>query len=156
MNTRAKGLAAIALAAATAACSGSPTAGAVFASGNDGTGTESSPGVLTFTSTQSTIVQTAQTAAGGVAAIDFTGSLTTGTPCNVVTATHDTSGNDITVTVTATPTTTTPGTACVQVVTFNNYTGRISALLPGTYDFSVLHVRAGTTTTAFFGTVTVQ
>lgn len=152
MKTLAKGLATIALASGAAACSGSPTAGAAFVSGTDRTGTGGSPGVLTFTSAQSFSERSTQTASGGVAGIDFTGSLTTGTPCNTVSATHGTSGNNVTVTVTAAPT----GGVCAQVVTFNNYTGRVSALLPGTYDFTVLHVNSGTTTTAFTATLTVQ
>jgi hypothetical protein len=153
MKTLTRSLAAVVLAAAAAACDGSPTAGSPFVSGNDGNGAAQSPGVLTFTSTQSFAQPTPQTASGGVAGIDFAGSLTTGTPCNTVTATHGTSGNDVTVTVTATSTNV---GACAQVVTHNNYTGRVSALLPGTYDFTVLHVNRGTTTTAFTGTVTVQ
>ncbi len=155
MKTLTKGLAILALAAAAAACDGSPTGGSTFVSGNDRTGTSASPGVLTFTSTQSFSNPTPQTASGGTAGIDFTGSLTTGTPCNTITATHSTSGNDVTVTVTATSTAP-PGTVCAQVVTHHNYTGRVSALLPGTYDFTVRHVNRGTTTTAFTGTVTVQ
>ena len=152
MKTLGRGLATVALAVAAAGCVGSPTAGSPFVSGNNGTGPAQSPGVLTFTSTQSFTQQSTQTATGGVAGIDFTGSLTTGTPCNTVSASHNASGNDVTVTVTATAT----GGVCAQVVTHNNYTGRVSALLPGTYTFTVLHVNRGTTTTAFSGIVTVQ
>lgn len=155
MKTLTKGMAALVLAAAAAGCDGSPVAGSAFVSGSGRTGAAESPGVLTFASTQSFSNPTPQTASGGIAGIDFTGSLSTGNPCYTLTATHATSGNDVTVTVTA-ASTAPPGTACAQVVTHNNYTGRVSALLPGTYGFTVLHVYRGTTTTAFSGTVTVQ
>ena len=152
MNRLTTGLAALVLAAATMACGGSPTGGSTFVSGNDRTGAGLSPGELTFTSTQSFSNPAAPTATGGVGGIDFAGSLTTGTPCNTITAVHSISGNNITVTITAT------GNAevCVQVVTHNNYTGRISAIPPGTYDLIVRHTERGTTTTASTATVTVQ
>ena len=137
--------------AAAAACDGAPTAGSALAARSDGQRAQS-PGVLTFASTPSQTEQRPQTASGGLAAIDFAGSLATGTPCHTVSAAHSTQGSDVTVTVTGTST----GGICAQVVTYHNYTGRVSALLPGTYNFTVVH-RVGTrVTTAFSGTVTVQ
>lgn len=147
-----RGLMTIALVAATAACDGSPTTASSLVAADEGIAAAKSPGVLTFTSTQSQSEQTPQTASGSLAAIDFTGSLTTGTPCYTVTAEHTTRNNRVTVTVTATPT----GGICAQVITYNNYTGRISALLPGTYTFTVIHRIGNNSTTAFSDTVTVQ
>lgn len=153
MKVLTKGLMTIALLAATAACDGSPTEASAFVAGDQGVSAAQAPqGVLTFTSTQSYSEETPQTASGGVAGIDFTGSLTTGTPCVTVTATHSARRNDVTVTVTATST----GGICTQVVTYNNYTGRVSGLAAGTYNFTVIHRNGGTSTTAYTSTVTVQ
>jgi hypothetical protein len=154
MKALTKGLMTIALLAATAACDGSPTGASAFSAG-DGFSAAQAPapsGVLTFSSTQSYSEETPQTASGGVAGIDFTGSLTTGTPCVTVTATHSARRNDVTVTVTATST----GGICTQVITHNNYTGRVSGLAAGTYDFTVIHRNGNTSTTAYASTVTVQ
>lgn len=151
MKAVSRGLMVVALAAAAAACDGSPTAGSALVAANDG-GAAQSPGVLTFASRPSQTEQSPQTASGGLAGIDFTGSLVTGTPCYTVSATHATEGSDVTVTVTGTRT----GDICAQVVTYHNYTGRVSALLPGTYNFTVIHRVGANTTTAFSGTVTVQ
>lgn len=145
-----RGLMVVALAAA-AACDGSPTEGTVIVPQNEASAAQS-PGVLTFTSRPSQTEQTPQTASGGLAGIDFTGTLVTGTPCYAASATHSTRGNDVTVTVTGTRT----GNICAQVVTYHNYTGRVSALLPGTYHFTVIHQVGTSSTTAFSGTVTVQ
>jgi hypothetical protein len=152
MKALIRGLLGLALVAATAACDGSPTAGSVLVSSNDGSEAVESPGVLTFTSTPSQTEQRPQTASGGIAGIDFAGALVTGTPCYTVAATHGTRNNSVTVTVTGTST----GGICAQVVTYHNYTGRVSALLPGTYTFTVIHRVGANTTTAFTGTVTVQ
>lgn len=149
-----KGLAAMVLAMAAAACDGSPTGTSAFVSENDGIAAARQPGsVLTFTSTQSQTEQSPQTASGGLAGIDFTGSLTTGTPCYTVTAAHTDRRNSIRVTVAAAST----GGICAQVITHNNYTGRVSGLAAGTYEFTVVHQGGfGGTQTAFSGTVTVQ
>jgi hypothetical protein len=153
MKAVTRGLMTIALLAATAACDGSPTASSAFISGDQGISAAQAPqGVLTFTSTQSYSEETPQTASGGVGGIDFTGSLTTGTPCVTVTASHGVRRNDVTVTVTAAST----GGICTQVITYNNYTGRVSGLAAGTYNFTVIHQNGGTSTTAFSGPVTVQ
>lgn len=150
MKALTRGLTGLALAAATAACDGSPTAGTAFSPANDRA--VESPGVLTFASTPSQTEQRPQTASGGIAGIDFAGSLVTGTPCHTVAATHNTRASTVTVTVTGTRT----GGICAQVVTYHNYTGRVSALLPGTYTFTVIHQVGTNTTTAFSGAVTVQ
>jgi hypothetical protein len=70
--------------AASAACGESRTEGSAFAS--DRISAAQQPGsTLTFTSTQSYETQSPQTASGSVGGIDFTGSLTTGSPCYTVT-----------------------------------------------------------------------
>jgi hypothetical protein len=153
MKALSKGLMTIALLAVTAACDGSPTEASAFVAGDEGISAAQAPqGVLTFASTQSYSEATPQTASGGVGGIDFTGSLTTGTPCVTVTATHSARRNDVTVTVTAAST----GGICTQVITNNNYTGRVSGLAAGTYTFSVVHNTGGSGTTAYSSTVTVQ
>ena len=152
MKALAKGLMTVVLLAATAACDGAPTAGSAFVSESDGIAMAKSQSSLTFTSTQSNDTQTAQSASGSVGAIDFTGSLTTGTPCYDVTASHRERSNAVTVTVTASET----GGFCTQVITHNNYTGQVSGLAAGTYDFSVVHQVGTSSSTAFSGTVTVQ
>lgn len=150
MKTLTRGLMGLALAAATAACDGSPTAGSGLTASS--ARAAESPGVLTFASTPSQTERRPQTASGGVAGIDFAGALVTGTPCYTVVATHSTRAGTVTVTVTGTRT----GDICAQVVTYHNYTGRVSALLPGTYTFTVIHQVGTNTTTAFTGSVTVQ
>lgn len=150
MNTI-KTLLAVALLGA-AACDGTPTAASAFAAPDGGPAMAQSPGVLTFASTQSYSDPTPQTAAGGLARIDFTGSLLTGTPCYTVTGSHTARGSDVTLTVTATRT----GDICAQVVTHNNYQGSVAALTPGTYTFTVVHVAGSNRTTAYTGTVVVQ
>lgn len=107
---------------------------------------------LTFSSSQSQSSQTAQSATGGRGRIDFAGSLQTSTPCYTLSAAQTVSGSDVTVTVTATPT----GGICAQVITYNNYTGRVSGLSAGTYNFTVVHVVGSTSTTAYSSTVTVR
>jgi hypothetical protein len=148
---RIKGLLTIALLAA-AACDGAPTSASALAWPGSGPELALSPGVLTFTSTQSYTDATPQTASGELARIDFTGSLATGTPCYAIAGSHDTRGSDVTLTVTATRT----GDICAQVVTHNNYQGSVAALTPGTYTFTVVHVVGASRTTAFTGTVVVQ
>lgn len=144
-----KGLMVLAL-AAVAGCDGSPTSVSARVPAN-GLAAQS-PGVLTFASAPSQTERAPQTASGGLAGIDFTGSLVTGTPCYTASATHEAQASSVTVTVTGTRT----GDVCAQVVTYHNYTGRVSALLPGTYNFTVIHRVGANTTTAFSGPVTVQ
>ena len=145
------GLMTIALLAATAACDGAPTASSAFISPTDEAALAQAKSRLTFSYTQSNTDQTAQTSSGSVGAIDFTGSVTTGTPCYDVTADHTVRGSSVTLTVTATST----GGICTQVITYNNYQGDISRLSPGTYDFTVVHDVNGNTSTAHTSTVVV-
>ena len=137
---------------ACAACDGAPTASSALAAPSEQASLAQSPGVLTFSSTQSYSERTPQTATGGLARIDFTGSLTTGQPCYVVTGSHNTRSSTVTLTVTATRT----GDICTQVVTNNNYQGSIAGLTPGVYTFTVLHVVNGASTPAYTGAVVVQ
>lgn len=151
MKIISRGLLAIALLAG-AACDGAPTASSAVAEADGGAALAQSPGVLTFSATQSYSEQTPQTASGSLASINFTGSLTTGQPCYVVTGAHETRDSSVTLTVTATRT----GQVCAQVVTHNNYQGSVTALTPGTYAFTVIHSVNGSRTTAYTGTVVVQ
>jgi hypothetical protein len=151
MKALAKGLMTVALLAVTTACDGSPTAGSAFVSESDGIAMAKQTR-LTFSATQSYDTQTPQTATGSAGAIDFTGSLTTGTPCYTVDATHTAASNNVTVTVTGTST----GGICTQVITNNNYTGRVSGLAPGAYTFTVVHRVGEGNSTAYTGVVTVQ
>jgi hypothetical protein len=151
MKTLTMGLMTVALLAATA---GVPAAGsAQVAESNAVTAAQPTSSTLTFSSTQSYSEQTAQTASGGTGAINFTGSLTTGTPCVNVTAKHGQRRSTITVTVTAANN----GNICTQVITNNNYTGSVSGLAAGTYTLNVVHQGGfGGTQTVFSGSVTVQ
>jgi ABC-type phosphate transport system substrate-binding protein len=106
---------------------------------------------LTFNYTQSQDTQSPQTATGGTGTIDFTGSVTTPTPCYELTAEHTVRGPNVTLTVTATQV---PG-FCAQVITYNNYEGQISGLDSGTYRFRVIHDVNGSRTTAYDDEVTV-
>ena len=151
MKALAKGLMTVALLAAATACDGSPTAGSAFVSESDGI-SMAKQSRLTFSSTQSYETATPQTATGGAGGIDFTGSLTTGTPCVSVAATHSAGSNAVTVTVTGTST----GDFCTQVITNNNYTGRVSGLAAGAYTFTVVHQAGGGSSTAYTGVVAVQ
>lgn len=109
-------------------------------------------GTLTFSSTQSYTTATPQSATGGTGTISFAGSLQTGNPCYVVTGAHTERRNNITVTVTATSS----GGICSEVITYNNYTGTISGLSAGTYNFTVVHRIGSSSTTAYTSTVVVQ
>jgi hypothetical protein len=151
MRIISRGLLAMALLAG-AACDGAPTASPAVAEADGGAARAQSPGVLAFSATQSYGEQTPQTASGSLASIDFTGSVTTGAPCYVVTGAHETHGSNVTLTVTATRT----GQVCAQVVTYNNYQGSVTALTPGTYTFTVIHSVNNNRTTAYSGTVVVQ
>jgi hypothetical protein len=155
MKALTRGLMTIAMLAATAACDGSPTEASAFVAGDEGISTAQAPapsGTLTFTATQSYSEATPQTASGGVGAINFTGSVTTGTPCYSVSASHANRRGVITLTVSAAST----GGICTQVITNNNYTGSISGLPAGTYTFNVVHVVNGSSETAYSSPVTVQ
>ena len=151
MKALAKGLMTIALLAATTACDGSPTGSSAFISEGDGIAMAKQER-LTFNSTQSYTTANEQTASGGAGVIDFTGSVMTGTPCYNVSAAHQSSATDVTVTVTATDN----GNICQQVITNNNYTGRVSGLAAGTYTFTVIHNVNGSASPAYTSTVTVR
>jgi hypothetical protein len=105
----------------------------------------SSHGNLRFSVSTSHTQEDPQTAVGTRRGIDFTGSVTTGDPCYDVSAVHQTSGSDVTLTVTATST----GAFCTQVITYHNYEGAISQLDSGTYDFTVVHVVNGSSYVAY-------
>ena len=152
MKALTKGLMTIVLAAATAACDGSPTASSsAFAPESEGVSMAKASN-FTFNNTASYSEQNPQTASGGAGVIDFTGSLTTGTPCYNVTGARSVSGSTVTVTVTATSN----GNICTQVITYQNYTGRVGGLAAGTYTFNVVHVTNGTSETAYTSVVVVQ
>ncbi|HEX2092219.1 MAG TPA: hypothetical protein VHG28_07440 [Longimicrobiaceae bacterium] len=107
---------------------------------------------LTFSSTQSQETATPFSATGGAGTIGFTGSLTTGTPCYDVTGSLGQRSRRVTVTVTAQGT----GGICAQVITHNNYQGTVSDLAAGTYDFRIVHVVNGSSSTAYTQQVTVS
>lgn len=143
MKTMLSILAAAAL--SLAACGDSPTAVA-------GPAMAQNTGSLTFSYEQSQSMSQPQTAQGAVGGIQFSGTLTTGTPCVTVTAAQVTRRNTVTVTVTAAQ----DDGICMQVVTFNNYQGMVSGLAPGSYDFTVMHEVGRTRSVAYDGQVTVQ
>ncbi len=139
--------------AATAACSDAmPTQPSAFLPDAQ-VARAAAPGQLTFSYTQSYDTSTPQTATGTTGAVDFTGSMTTGTPCVDVSAVLAQRGSRLIVTVSSASS----GGICMQVVTHNNYTGRISDLAPGTYTLIVNHSPGGgRSTEAYSGTVTVS
>lgn len=146
-----KSLAAAAAIALVAACgdAASPTESSFVApeaplAAKPPTGTT---GTLTFSYTQSQSDEQAQSALGGLGRIDFTGSLFSGTPCVNVTASHTAGGGVVTLNVASASN----GSACIQVVTYNNYQGNISGLPAGTYTFNAVH----NGTVAYTTTVTV-
>ncbi|HYR08780.1 MAG TPA: hypothetical protein VEQ60_13450 [Longimicrobium sp.] len=153
MKAVTRGLMTIALLAATAACDGSPTTASAFVSESDGA-SMAAAGSFTFNNTPSYDFATrnSQTATGGAGGIDFTGSLTTNNPCYDVSASRGVRQTEVTVTVTANYN----GNTCMQVITHQNYTGRVSGLAAGTYNFTVVHVTDGASQTAWTGAVTVQ
>ncbi len=153
MKALAKGLMTVALLAATAACDGSPTTASAFVSESDGIAMQGGT-TLTFSNTPSYDYATrnAQTASGSVGGIDFTGSLTTPNPCYNVSASRSVRQTNVTVTVTADYN----GNMCMQVITYQNYTGRVNGLAAGTYNFTVVHETDGSAKTAWTGPVTVQ
>lgn len=49
------------------------------------------------------------------------------------------------------------GNVCTQVITWHSYTGQLTGVAPGSYDFRVNHVTGGgRSATAWTGMVTVQ
>lgn len=158
MYAKIKALAAVVAVAAAAACSDSassptasfaePQAGASFAR----TPAPSDGSTLGITYTRSYTARGEQTATGGTGVIDFTGAVTLPNPCYNVSAAHTSSGGTIVVTVTALDN----GNTCQQVLQYNNYTGQVAGLAPGTYDFSVVHQVDNRSSTAYQATITVQ
>lgn len=154
MTTMTKALLTIAL-FATAACDGAPTASSAFAEPAAPAGpafAEVSAAAVSFSYTQSGSETTPQTATGGTGSINFTGSLTTPTPCYELTATQSGRRSNVTVTVSAANT----GGFCTQVITNNNYQGSVTGLAAGTYTFTVIEDVNGTRSTAYSGPVVVQ
>lgn len=45
---------------------------------------------------------------------------------------------------------------CAQVITYHNYTGAVSGLAPGTYDFQIVEAVGGRSTTVLTQQVTVS
>jgi hypothetical protein len=152
MRTIASGLLAGALLAASVACSGAPTGSSLIVNRNNGRTGADSASTLTFTQAQANDTRTPQSASGGTGSIVLAGSITTATPCWLVTAVHTRNGSDITVTVAATPS----GQVCTQVITFHNYQATVAGLAPGTYRLTVVHDVGGVVTTAFNSTVVVR
>ena len=48
------------------------------------------------------------------------------------------------------------GAVCVQVITFHSYSGRVSGLAAGTYQFEVVHQAGTSRSTALTAQVTVS
>lgn len=107
---------------------------------------------LTFSSTKSYDTEQPESATGGAGSISFQGSIQTANPCYDVTAAQRQRGSRIVVTVTAAP----ADGICTQVITYNNYTGQVSGLAPGTYDFQLVEVAGGRSTTVLTRQVTVS
>lgn len=150
MNARTRGLAAIVMLLSAAGCGdlrSEPLLPIV-----DGAVAAKAGGTLEFSSTADYSMQSEQTAMGTTGAIQFTGSITTPTPCYDVKAAHRTSGSTVTLTVSARST----GGICMQVITFHNYTGSVSRLAAGTYTFEVIHEVGTSRSLAFQQDVTVQ
>jgi hypothetical protein len=147
-------VAAVTLTAAVACSDATPTdpSSSLVAAPESGVSAANKGSSLTFSSNQSRTTWSDQTAMGGVGAIDFSGSLMTGNPCYDVTASHRDAAGSVTVTVRADPNT---SNACIQVITYNNYQGRVMGLASGTYTFTVVHEVNGTSTTAYSGNVLV-
>ena len=109
-------------------------------------------GTLAFSSTASSESGQAESATGGTGTISFQGSIQTSTPCFNVTGSHRERGSRIVVTVTAAPT----DGICAQVITYHNYSGAVSGLAPGTYDFQIVEAVGGRSTTVLTQQVTVS
>lgn len=151
MNATLKSIIAAAALSTTIACSDAvPTGPSAMLP--ESAAQASSKSQLTFNNTQSYSDEQAFSATGGQGQISFTGSITTGTPCYNVTGASQTGTGTVTLTVTAAPN----GNSCIQVVTFNNYSGAVSRLAAGSYTFQVVHVQGGTSQTVFTQPVTVS
>lgn len=152
MKAMTRGLLTIAMLAATAACDGAPTASSELVATPDGPAFAQAAGTLTFSSTPSQTTATPQSATGGTGSIDFTGSITTPTPCYDVSASHTERNNLVTLTVAATDS----GGICTQVITYHNYEGSVEGLAPGAYTFTVVHSVNGSRLPAYTSVVVVE
>lgn len=151
MNTTIKGLfTAMAFVAAAGCSDAMPTTPSAMLP--EAAAQAAPPARLAFSSTQSYTDQQAFSATGGAGSIDFTGSMTTGTPCYDVTGAVQSAPGVVELTVSASPT----GGACIQVLTFNNYQGEVTRLSPGVYTFTVVHESGSSTQTVFTDVVTVS
>lgn len=153
MKAATKGLMTIALIAAAAACNGSPTTASAFVSESDGIAMAGATS-LTFSHTPSYdyATRTEQSASGGVGSISYAGHVRTPHPCFNVSASRIVRQTEVTVTVSARDN----GNTCMQTITYQNYTGAVAGLEPGTYTFIVVHELDGAASTAYTGPVTVQ
>ncbi|MEW5928492.1 MAG: hypothetical protein AB1941_13570 [Gemmatimonadota bacterium] len=150
-----KTIRAMGMAVALLAAAGSAQAAAVpVTDGTDGVAVErpADRGTLTFSSTASSEGGQAESATGGTGSISFQGSIQTSTPCFNVTGSHRERGSRIVVTVTAAPT----DGICAQVITYHNYSGAVSGLAAGTYDFQIVEAVGGRSTTVLSQQVTVS
>jgi hypothetical protein len=147
MNGRIKGALTVAVLALAAACSDR----GIVAPDGPMAAKSGTTYPMTFNVTQDYGTAQAATATGGAGVIDFTGTLQTPTPCYDLTAVNQ-AGRSIVVTVTATDL----GGICMQVITWNNYTGQLTGMVPGSYAFKVVHVTGRQSSTAWSGTVVVR
>jgi hypothetical protein len=147
-----RGMAAVV--ALLAAAAGSAQAAVPASGGAGGSAVERTVdwGTLTFSSTKSNESGQAESATGGTGSISFQGSIQTSTPCFDVTGSHRERGSRIVVTVTAAPS----DGICSQVITYHNYTGQVSGLAPGSYDFQLVEVVGGRSTTVLTQQVAVS
>lgn len=153
MKAVTRGLMTIALIAATTACNGSPTTASAFVSESDGIAMGGATS-FSFNNTPSYdyATRTPQSASGGVGSIDYAGHVRTPHPCYDVSASRSVRQTEVTVTVSATDN----GNTCMQAITYQNYTGAVAGLAPGTYSFTVIHELDGVAGTAYSAAVTVQ
>lgn len=153
MTRSLKGIMTAAALFAVAACGdAAPTEPSAFVPETEARMAKPSSGNFTFSVNQSYSDEQAFSATGGTGRINFAGSIFTGTPCYNVTGSSATGSGTVTVTVDAAPN----GNACIQVITYNNYTGTVSGLAAGTYTFNIVHKRGTTTEVAYTTTVTVS
>lgn len=107
---------------------------------------------LTFESTTSNSEQTRLSATGGAGMIDFTGGVQTPNACYDTAATMDAGTSTVTVTVTSTA----RAEGCTQAIAYQNYTGQVSLLQPGTYRFRLVHTVGTASATVYDERVTVS
>lgn len=143
-----KGVLTVAALALAAACSDTAT---VTAPDQPLFGKQTVTYPMTFNVVQDFSTAQPQSAVGGAGVIDFTGTVQTPTPCYDVTAVNSMARATVTVTMNAVDL----GGICTQVITWNNYTGRIT-MPAGAYTVKMVHVMNGRSTTLWSGPVTVR